>query len=473
MIREILIEEGLSMDNLLNKYPTITQDTIISVLPNNDISISQLSKNTHFKLTYDGWVVLKQCQGSKNILELFDELNKDFEIELQELTNFLIDAEKRGYISFNIISEKHTINIKGDGKIFFPNAVSILLTNKCNLRCEYCYGDYSSIKNEFLPIDKVPELFDILEKNGITAIELSGGEPLLHPHFNEILKLACNKKWHINILSNGVLFDDEIFQIISDNKRWICLQISIDGSNEIINEKVRNVKKSFSKTLYTIRQLQGMDCRIKVVIVLTPNNKDDLRNTCELMRKIGIKNFSISIADSIGRGATLNNPDGSAFNNMHSMYYCELAEKVTKVNEEYSDIIYGVDKFKKNFTGDLHKLGNCGAGWRIVTILPNGDVKGCQLLPTEVARLGNVFTNDFLEIFNGREINQFYQTFLKAEDEILCQGCEYIHYCAKCCTKVYLANKKRLSEGKDFCDFAKKIKMHEALNFNANISYTI
>lgn len=461
------------MDKLLNKYPTVTQDTIISVLPNDDISISQLSKNTHLELSYDGWIVLKKCEGSKNILQLFDELKKDFDIEIHELTNFLIDAAKRGYISLNVISSKQSINIKGDGKTFFPNAVSILLTNKCNLKCEYCYGDYSPSKNEFLAINKVPELFDILEKNGITAIELTGGEPLLHPHFNEILKLACNKKWHINILSNGVLFDDEVYQTISDNKDRIYSQISIDGSNESINEKVRQVKKSFSKTLNSIIQLLNMDCKVKVVIVLTPNNKDDLRNSCELMRNIRVKNFSISIADSIGRGAALNNPDGSAFNNMHNKHYNELAEMVTKINEEYSDIIFGVDKFKKNFTGDLHKLGNCGAGWRIVTIMPNGDIKGCQLLPIEVARLGNIFTDNFIEIFNGKEINCFYQSFMKTENEELCQGCEYINYCAKCCTKVYLANKNLSKEGKDYCGFAKKIKMPKVFNFNTNIPYTI
>lgn len=461
------------MDKILNKYPTVTQDTIISVLPNNDISISQLSKNTHLELSYDGWIVLKKCEGSKNILQLYDELKRDYDIEIHELTNFLIDAEKRGYISFNIIANKYSINIKGDGKIFFPNAASILLTNKCNLKCEYCYGDYSASKNEFLAINKVPELFDTLEKNGITAIELTGGEPLLHPYFTEILKLACNKRWHINILSNGVLFDEEVYKSISDNKDRIYSQISIDGSNESINEKVRQVKNSFSKTLNSIIQLVEMDCKVKVVIVLTPNNKDDLRNTCELMRNIKVKNFSISIADSIGRGAALNNPDGSAFNNTLNKHYNELSEMVTEINKEYSDIIFGVDKFKKNFTGDLHKLGNCGAGWRIVTIMPNGDVKGCQLLPIEVAKLGNVFTDNFLDIFNGKEINCFYQSFMKTENEVLCQGCNYISYCAKCCTKVYLANKNLCKEGKDYCGFAKKIKMPEVFNFNTNISYTL
>jgi sulfatase maturation enzyme AslB (radical SAM superfamily) len=85
-------------------------------------------------------------------------------------------------------------------------SLQIELTSRCNERCVHCYIPHENKTN-----DIEPELFyDVLEqaaKMGVLSLTLSGGEPLLHPHFVEFLREAKDYDFSINVLSNLTLFE--------------------------------------------------------------------------------------------------------------------------------------------------------------------------------------------------------------------------------------------------------------------------
>lgn len=295
----------------------------------------------------------------------------------------------------------------------------------------------------------------------------------MHSHFIEILKEALSTFERVNILSNGVLFNNEIFEIIKSNKNKIGIQISIDGSNEETNAIIRGCKNTFYRTINTIKTLVNIEALFRVSLAVTNENKNDLFATCELMKELGVKMFSYSLTDGIGRGSKQFYPDGHALNNQDSIYFNEMKELLKEIDKKYKDMIYGPSKFKEEASDIFLNCNNCGAGWQSSSILPNGDVIPCSLLSSEVVNLGNIFKEDFVKIYNGKNRNTFFREFFKEKEEPECQKCEYYNYCGNCLSKIYTANRDRLRKGKQLCSKVQETGMDKVYDFFTKFDFNI
>jgi len=81
----------------------------------------------------------------------------------------------------------------------------IEITEACNLRCPTCFAD--SDIGRYSPLDEVERMLDtIVENEGYAdVVQISGGEPTIHPHILEILELAKAKRIKaLMINTNGV-----------------------------------------------------------------------------------------------------------------------------------------------------------------------------------------------------------------------------------------------------------------------------
>lgn len=88
--------------------------------------------------------------------------------------------------------------------------VRISLTDKCNLRCVYCMpldtGYEKQHINENLSFEDYKFLIKGLSELGINKVRFTGGEPLLYPHLNELIKFTHEecKISNIAITTNGI-----------------------------------------------------------------------------------------------------------------------------------------------------------------------------------------------------------------------------------------------------------------------------
>src|SRR6056297_3170435 len=95
----------------------------------------------------------------------------------------------------------------------FPplNQLYVYLTDGCNLACRHCWiaptfdgqGGHSS----FLSVDQFTAIVEEALELGLTAVKLTGGEPLLHPDFSELVRIIGEKKLQLNVETNGLLCD--------------------------------------------------------------------------------------------------------------------------------------------------------------------------------------------------------------------------------------------------------------------------
>ena len=112
------------------------------------------------------------------------------------------------------------------------NSLSLLVTLKCNLSCDYCYVDQRNIVMDFKTGKKAVDFF--LDSAGDTKrITFLGGEPLLNLSLLEKLldyihfKKKFTQKKIITILNtNGTILNDRIINLF---KRINLLVISFDG----------------------------------------------------------------------------------------------------------------------------------------------------------------------------------------------------------------------------------------------------
>lgn len=145
------------------------------------------------------------------------------------------------------------------------------LLDACNMRCMYCMPEDQKFKklNELLPPSEMARIVENLTKFGIEEVRLTGGEPLMHPQFKEIVETIskCNLK-KLAITTNAILLEknlDFLKQINVTN-----LNISFDSLNKATFEFISKTN-TFEKVYSAIIKSIEMGFRIKLNTVMLKN----------------------------------------------------------------------------------------------------------------------------------------------------------------------------------------------------------
>lgn len=98
-------------------------------------------------------------------------------------------------------------------------SITFEITNVCNLKCVHCYlSDRSqNIIPEFLKLSYFENIISDLKELNVLSITLTGGEPLMHPQFFEIIKLLKDNNFIVNLMSNITLINEENIKYIAKN----------------------------------------------------------------------------------------------------------------------------------------------------------------------------------------------------------------------------------------------------------------
>ncbi len=120
-----------------------------------------------------------------------------------------------------------------------PGFVQIALTNACNARCQFC--GFSRLKAESWVMADTHRLcqgLPRLAQAGVRYLTITGGEPLLHPDFQEILQAARDHGLTTLVCSNGRLLTHEVVQALG-RAGVSHLILSIDAASAIVHEAHR------------------------------------------------------------------------------------------------------------------------------------------------------------------------------------------------------------------------------------------
>ena len=425
----------------------------------------------------DGWEILRRCDGRSKLEEIWNDLNREYEVDPRAFANFVSGASSLNHIELKDAPHPREIQTRGSSAYHFPSIFQLELTTTCNILCTYCYGCYGPEKKDHAPFDKLVRFLDQAHCYGAYSIELTGGEPTAHPRFADIFRHTLERFPLVSVISNGSLWREKLLDLATKHRRQLTVQISIDGATEETNAKVRQKANTWQGTLRTLEHLVEIQLSgLRVTYVVTQENLHELRAAAQLMRDMGVTNFGISVADGQGRGSDLQYEDGKSLTNWTSDHAEQVYREIAEVNKEFADITYRPGKsLRESMTPAEYnrKTANCGAGWRTVHVRSTGELTGCCLMDPGTAVISNVFeVDDVLEIFD-QKASRIMRNFYKDHNDPSCMHCEYNGFCGTCMHKIYEANKQRLAKGQGLCGVARRNRMNEVFDFTQETLYNI
>ena len=107
-----------------------------------------------------------------------------------------------------------------------PILVHIIPMRQCNLACTYCneFDDFSKP----VPLEEMKKRLDILAEMGTSILTISGGEPLMHPDLDEVIRHMRRRGMIAGLITNGFYLNRERIERLNE-AGLEHLQISIDN----------------------------------------------------------------------------------------------------------------------------------------------------------------------------------------------------------------------------------------------------
>ena len=162
---------------------------------------------------------------------------------------------------------------------------SLELLPLCNLNCRMCYVRLSREEMEAQGrLRTWEEWLDVarqMKKSGVLFLLLTGGEPLMYPHFRELFVALKKLGMVLTINTNGTLLDEDWADFFAQNKPR-RINITLYGSNEEMYRELCQAPQGYEKTMNAIRLLKERGVDVKISGSAAKANEADLENIIRL-----------------------------------------------------------------------------------------------------------------------------------------------------------------------------------------------
>lgn len=195
-----------------------------------------------------------------------------------------------------------------------PFSAAFNVTDRCNLRCEYC--NFTSFAGPELSLTQIAALFERLYAMGIRRLGIVGGEPLVRKDIGAIVRLARGRGFFVTASTNLTLYHR--LPGVLDPAHLIFT--SLDG-DRATHERQRG-EGSYDGVIAAIRELVAAGKPVVAICVVRRGDVPQARALLEQARSLGIRmHFQPQCLDApITRGAL---PDDAGQETLRS-YWAEL-----------------------------------------------------------------------------------------------------------------------------------------------------
>ena len=239
-----------------------------------------------------------------------------------------------------------------------PIQVHIIPMRRCNLSCAYCneYDDFS----DPVPVDQMYQRIDKLAALGTTLVVISGGETLLHPQLDEIIRRIRSHGIIAALITNGYLLTPQRIQQLNQSG-LDHLQISIDNLQP--DEISMKSLKVLDKKLQWLREHADFHVNINSVIGAGVKNQWDAVTIGKRAVELGFTSTVGIIHDGTGQLRPLDDEAQSVFGEMKKLGKSSYAR---------------FNQFQNNIALGKPNGWRCRAGSRYLYVCEDGLVHYCS-----------------------------------------------------------------------------------------------
>jgi MoaA/NifB/PqqE/SkfB family radical SAM enzyme len=163
------------------------------------------------------------------------------------------------------------------------------LTARCNARCGFCAWNPDFYDpREQLSTPAIKQLYTDARAAGFLGLSIWGGEPLLHPDFEEIAQHADSLGLSTNMVTNGFLLRKKL-DVVARTIDRVC--ISVDHPSRR-HDELRGIRGLFDEIVAATRALRECAPNKQIIYICTLQKANvdatTLRGLAELMADLGV-----------------------------------------------------------------------------------------------------------------------------------------------------------------------------------------
>ncbi len=184
----------------------------------------------------------------------------------------------------------------------------VYLTEGCNCACRHCWLapplDADGTTKGSLPVDLFEQAVAEAKPLGLSNVKLTGGEPLIHPRFLDLLAILRREGLSLSIETNGLLLTPGIAEAIALSEA-ATVSVSIDGTDDATHDGIRGVADAFDRACAAVRHLAAAGLRPQVIMTLLDSNFGQAEEMVRLAGELGAASLKYNVLQPAGRGESM------------------------------------------------------------------------------------------------------------------------------------------------------------------------
>lgn len=246
-----------------------------------------------------------------------------------------------------------------------PLLVQIIPIRRCNIDCGYC-NEYDKTSDP-VPTPVLKRRIDRLAELGTSVVAFSGGEPMLHPDLDDLLRHIRNLGMMAGLITNGYFLVPKRIEAL--NRAGLdFLQISIDNVDP--DEVSKKSLRVLDRKLQDLRKYATFDVNINSVVGGGIKNPEDARTINTRARELGFSTSIGIIHDGVGRLKPLGPAERKIFD--------QVSAAISGPWQVVKNLYSGIRGFQDNLADGKPNDWRCRAGARYLYVCEDGLVHYCS-----------------------------------------------------------------------------------------------
>ncbi len=246
-----------------------------------------------------------------------------------------------------------------------PLLVHIIPNRRCNIDCGYC-NEFDKVSQP-VPLATMLGRLDKLAQLGTSVVACSGGEPMMHPDLDAIIRGTRERGMMAGLITNGYYLSPARIQALN-GAGLDFLQISIDNVEpDTISKKSLRL---LDKKLQWLSEQAEFDVNINSVLGAGIQNPEDARTINRRARELGFSTSIGIIHDGSGHLRPLGTDERNVFE--------DVSRQINKRRQVLKNLYSGIRTFEENLASGEPNQWRCRAGARYLYICEFGLVHYCS-----------------------------------------------------------------------------------------------
>ena len=339
------------------------------------------------------------------------------------LRHYLLRVNKKYWFAklFNAIKYYFSRNNHYLRLRYLPLTMDIEPTTGCNFSCTMCQVSDPDFKAFNLNINTFKKVID--DNKQLLKIKLQGmGEPFINKHIFEMIEYANQSGISVEFVTNGSLLNIQNIEKIS--KQDISrISISIDGATKETFESIR-IKSNFEKVIENSRNIskaiksKKISSNFDALCLVQKKNYKEINEIIDLCKDIGFQQLYFQV-QLTGWGKQ----DWIEINKEQDINYSDedIRKKFTKLQSEKSTKNFKIKIVEENL---LNFKKKCSYPFENPYISATGKVLPCCMIADEkVINFGSVNDNNFSNIWNSEDYQDFRKNINTNDIKDYCKNC--------------------------------------------------